>query len=95
MEITKKIENNELTLFLSGRLDTTTASQLEAEVNAIDEGVTKVVFDLENLEYISSAGLRVLLMCYKKNQNVTIVKANEMVQEVFEMTGISNLIPVK
>lgn len=85
-----------VTLGITGRLDTTTAPNLEATVNELAEDVKELVFDMSELEYISSAGIRVLLGAYKKmNSNMGIMrieKAGEMVREVFEMTGLTQMI---
>ena len=85
-----------VTLGITGRLDTTTAPNLEATVNELSEDVKELVFDMSELEYISSAGIRVLLGAYKKmNSNMGIMrieKAGEMVREVFEMTGLTQMI---
>ncbi|MBR1737264.1 MAG: STAS domain-containing protein, partial [Firmicutes bacterium] len=65
MTINKTQENDKLTVAIEGRLDTTTAPQLEAELKSSLDGVKKLVFDIKELEYISSAGLRVLLTAQK------------------------------
>ena len=82
-----------VTLEITGRLDTTTAPNLEATINELHEDTKELVFNMSELEYISSAGIRVLLGAYKKmNSNkgiMRIEKANDMVREVFEMTGLS------
>jgi len=96
MEI-KKIQNGaDLTIEIIGRLDTTTYEQLEAELNL--EGVKNLVFDLKGLEYISSAGLRVVLATYKKMIPVgtfALTNVNETVKEVFDITGFSQLLTIK
>ena len=85
-----------VTLEITGRLDTTTAPNLEAVIKEISEDTKELVFDMAELEYISSAGIRVLLSAYKKmNQSggiMRIEKVNEMVCEVFEMTGLSEML---
>ncbi|SFR61410.1 anti-anti-sigma factor [Pseudobutyrivibrio sp. NOR37] len=83
-----------LLIQLEGRLDTTTASQLEEKLNSEIDGVKELTFDLKNLDYISSAGLRILLSAQKtmNNQGKMIVKnASEEVQEIFEVTGFSDI----
>ncbi len=98
MKIEKNRNAENLVIALEGRLDTTTAPQLEEELKNSLEGVTELVFDLGALEYISSAGLRVLLATYKTMRgtgSIQIINANELVQEVFEVTGLSNILPVK
>ena len=85
-----------VTLVVTGRLDTTTAPNLEAVINELSKDTKELVFDLAELEYISSAGNRVLLGAYKKmNANhgiMRIEKANDIVHEVFEMTGLSDML---
>ena len=85
-----------VTLEITGRLDTTTAPNLESVVNELLEDTKELIFDMSGVEYISSAGIRVLLGAYKKmntNQGIMrIEKANDMVREVFEMTGLLELL---
>ena len=85
-----------VTLEISGRLDTTTAPNLESVINELSEDTKELIFDMSEVEYISSAGIRVLLGAYKKmNTNhgiMRIEKANDMVREVFEMTGLSQML---
>ena len=85
-----------VTLEITGRLDTTTAPNLESVVNELSEDIKELIFDMSGVEYISSAGIRVLLGAYKKinlNQGtMRIEKANDMVCEVFEMTGLSDML---
>jgi anti-sigma B factor antagonist len=85
-----------VTLEITGRLDTTTAPNLESVINELSEDTRELIFDMSGVEYISSAGIRVLLGAYKKmtlNQGtMRIEKANDMVREVFEMTGLSDML---
>ena len=85
-----------VTFEITGRLDTTTAPNLETVVNELSEDTKELIFDMSGVEYISSAGIRVLLGAYKKmnlNQGIMrIEKANDMVREVFEMTGLLELL---
>jgi anti-sigma B factor antagonist len=85
-----------VTFEITGRLDTTTAPNLEMVVNELSEDTKELIFDMSGVEYISSAGIRVLLGAYKKmnlNQGtMRIEKANEMVHEVFEMTGLLDML---
>ena len=85
-----------VTLEITGRLDTTTAPNLETVVNELSEDTKELVFDMSEIEYISSAGIRVLLGAYKKmnsNQGIMrIEKANDIVREVFEMTGLLQML---
>ena len=85
-----------VTLKITGRLDTTTSPNLDSLINELTEDTKELVFDMSGVEYISSAGIRVLLRAYKKmntNQGKTrIENVNDIVREVFEMTGLSEMI---
>ena len=85
-----------VTLEITGRLDTTTAPNLESVINELSEDTKELIFDMTGVEYISSAGIRVLLGAYKKmstNQGtMRIEKANDMVREVFEMAGLLKML---
>ena len=85
-----------VTLEITGRLDTTTAPNLESAINELLEDTKELVFDMSGVEYISSAGIRVLLGAHKKmNSNqgaIRIEKANDIVREVFEMTGLLEML---
>ena len=85
-----------VTLEITGRLDTTTAPNLESVVNELSEDTKELVFDMSGVEYISSAGIRVLLGAYKTINShqgtMRIEKANEQIYEVFEMTGLSDML---
>ena len=98
MTINKKLEGSTLTLSVEGRLDTTTAPQLEAEIRNHLDGVSSLVMNFKGLEYISSAGLRVLLASQKimnKQGTMVIRGANESVMEVFEVTGFSDILTIE
>ncbi|MBR5756881.1 MAG: STAS domain-containing protein [Firmicutes bacterium] len=98
MNINKTQDGSELTFALQGRLDTTTAPQLEQEINASIADATKLVFDFKELEYISSAGLRLLLSAQKtmnKQGEMVIRNVNETIQEVFEVTGFADILTVE
>lgn len=98
MNINKTENGSELTLQIEGRLDTTTSPELEEVINTSIEGVTDLVFDLAGLEYISSAGLRVLLAAQKKMNkqgNMVIRNSNETVMEVFEITGFVDILTLE
>ena len=98
MNIEQKKNGSALTLALEGRLDTTTAPQLEAELKTVLSGVSELIFDLEKLEYISSAGLRVLLSAQKtmnKQGAMKVTHANEMILEIFEVTGFSDILTIE
>lgn len=97
MKITRKIENNELILTINGRLDTITASIFENELKNIYE-TTNLVIDMKNLEYISSAGLRVILKIQKiinKNGTMKLKNVNENVMEVLNLTGFSDFLAIE
>lgn len=98
MTIDKTQNGDQLTFALVGRLDTTTAPELEAEVKESLEGVSKLVFDFEKLEYISSAGLRVLLAAQKlmmKQGSMVIKNVNETINEIFDVTGFSDILTIE
>lgn len=100
MKIEKKENGNEITLMLTGRLDTTTAPQLEAEINACLEGAGKLILDFQELEYLSSAGLRVLLSAHKAfmkrgSGELLICHVNETINEVFEVTGFLDILNIE
>ena len=98
MEIKKTQEGTALTIKLEGRLDTTTAPRLEAELKAGIGGVTELVFDFTGLEYISSAGLRVILSAQKvmnRQGSMVIRNVNENVMEVFEVTGFVDILTIE
>lgn len=100
MDITKKTNKNTVNLELSGRLDTITSNKLSEEISRVFKDNFKViVFDLLNLEYISSAGLRVLLAAQKKVNSkglkMKIKNVNETVREVFEITGFNGIMEIE
>lgn len=98
MDIIKRREGTSLTICLDGRLDTTTAPRLESELKTEVNGITALTFDLSKLEYISSAGLRVLLSCQKvmnRQGEMKITGANESVMEVFEVTGFVDILNIE
>lgn len=97
MKIKKELENNVLVLALEGRLDTVTAPELEREVSDLS-GVTDLVFDMKNLEYISSAGLRVILKAQKTMNtqgSMKLKNVSESIMEVFEITGFSDILTIE
>lgn len=98
MTVEKRQNGEEVTLLVSGRVDTTNAKEFENEVTAKMEGAKSLILDFAELEYISSAGLRVVLGIIKqmKNQGTLAIKnANEMVKEIFEVTGFSDLVDME
>ena len=95
LNITKTNENNALTFALAGRLDTTTAPQLEGELKDALDGAASLTLDLEKLEYISAAGLRVLLSAQKKMAGkMTVTHVGETIMEIFEVTGFSDILTI-
>lgn len=98
MEIVKNQENASLKLEVIGRLDTTTAPQLEAEIKNGLDGITELTLDFAKLEYVSSAGLRVLLAAQKimnKQGKMVIKNVCDDINEVFEITGFSDILTVE
>ena len=98
MTIEKNQQGTELEIALTGRLDTTTAPQLEAELKHSISGITALTMDFAGLEYISSAGLRVLLSAQKvmSKQGAMMVRhANETIMEVFEVTGFIDILTIE
>lgn len=98
MEITKKQSNNELTVSLSGRLDTNTSRLLEEELGASLTGIESLIFDFAGLEYVSSAGLRVLFGAQKAMNDqggIVIRNANQSVMDVFDITGFTDIFNIE
>lgn len=98
MTIDKKQNGGALTIALGGRLDTTTAPELEQTVKSSLSGITALTFDMAKLDYISSAGLRVLLSAQKamtKQGEMKLIHVSELVQEVFEVTGFSDILTIE
>ena len=98
MNIIKEIKNKTLNIALEGRLDTTTAPQLEAELKQSISDNERLIFDFTKLEYLSSAGLRVLLAAQKmmdKQGEMVICNVNDVIAEVFEVTGFSDNLTIE
>ena len=98
LNITKTFENGTAVFFLEGRLDTITSPDLEKELKEVLPETTELIMDLEKLEYISSAGLRVLLSAQKtmmKQGEMKIRHVNEMIMEIFEVTGFSDILTIE
>ena len=98
MTITKNLKDTTLAITLEGRLDTTTAPQLETELKKSLNGITRLELDFAALEYISSAGLRVLLAAQKvmnRQGDMVIRGVNETVMEVFEVTGFTDILTIE
>ena len=98
MTVTKTKEATKLNVKIDGRLDTTTVPLLEAEMKDALDGITDLVLDFSNLDYISSAGLRILLTLHKqmnKQGSMKVTNVNEIVSEVFEVTGFCDILNVE
>lgn len=98
MDITKTQENNLMTLSLSGRLDTLTAPELGTVIDALTPDVKELVLDMGELEYVSSAGLRVILSAHKKMSKqgaMKLIHLSEAVHEVFDITGFSSILNIE
>ena len=98
MQNNKTKNGAKLTLALGGRLDTTTAPELEAVVKSELDGIESLTFDLASLDYISSAGLRVLLSAQKttnKQGEMTVTNCCEEIMEIFDVTGFSDILTIQ
>ena len=98
LNIEKKAEGSILTVSLPGRLDTVTAPELEKELKDSLDGVTELVMDMEKLEYISSAGLRVLLSAQKimgRQGSMKVTHVSEAIMEIFDVTGFADILTIE
>ena len=98
MNISIEKENGITVLKIEGRLDTTTAPELEKTINAEGESLKNLVLDFNNVDYISSAGLRVLLTAQKKMNtqgSMELMNVSEAVMDIFEMTGFAEILVIK
>ena len=98
MTITKNQDGGKLTVALEGRLDTVTSPQLEAELRASVNGVKELTFDLEKLDYVSSAGLRVLLAAQKvmnRQGGMKVTNVKPEIMEIFEVTGFVDILKIE
>ena len=98
LNINKTVENGSALFALEGRLDTVTAPELEAALKETLDGVSELTLDFEELDYLSSAGLRVLLSAQKRMNrqgSMKLVHVNEVVMEIFELTGFSEVLRVE
>ena len=98
MTIEKKINNDAVTLIVSGRLDTQTAPELEKELDSILSGIKELIFDMTNLEYVSSAGLRVILKAQKAMNaqgSMKLTGVNDSIMEVFDITGFLDILTIE
>ena len=94
MDINKVVDNGKLKVAISGRLETTTAPELEKELDFT--GITSVEFDLADLEYVSSAGLRVILMVQKNMKgNFVLKNVKPEIMEIFEITGFADILTIE
>ena len=94
MDINKVADNGKLKVTIIGRLDTTTAPELEKELDFT--GITSVEFDLADLEYVSSAGLRVILMVQKNMKgNFVLKNVKPEIMEIFEITGFADILTIE
>ena len=98
MNITKTTEGSTLTLALEGRLDTVTSPQLETELRTGVNGITELIFDLKDLAYVSSAGLRVLLAAQKvmsRQGKMTIRNVSPEIMDIFDVTGFVDILNIE
>ncbi len=98
LNINKSVENGSAVFSLEGRLDTVTAPELEKALKESLEGVSKLTLDFEGLDYISSAGLRVLLSVQKlmsKQGSMKLRRVGETIMEIFEVTGFSDILTIE
>lgn len=97
MDVQVTTAGTSATVGLTGSLNTNTASQLEAAIEPLFGTVESITFDVAGLEYVSSAGLRVLMMAFKRlgGQGVAVEHANDEVREVLDITGFSTLFDVR
>lgn len=98
MNINIEKENGVTLLAIEGRLDTTTAPELEKAINNEGEALEKLVLDFKGVEYISSAGLRVILAAQKKMNaqgSMELINVSEAVMDIFEMTGFADILVIK
>ena len=98
MNITKSKQGSTLTVGLEGRLDTTTAPQLESELKTALDDVTELIFDIKDLAYISSAGLRVLLglaQVMEDQGKMVVTNPNDAVMDVFSVTGFDDILTIE
>lgn len=98
LKIVKKKDGSNLVIDLIGRLDSNTSKELEDDLNGELDGIAALTFDFNELEYISSAGLRILLSCQKamnKQGNMKVVNVNETIKDIFEVTGFIEILNIE
>lgn len=98
MNVVKKLNGSELFVEIEGNIDSTTAPELNDELDKSVKGITSLILDFKKVDYISSAGLRVLLVTYRtmaKQGNMIIRNANKNVMDIFTMTGFDNILTIE
>lgn len=98
MTIEKKLNGESATLVVVGRLDTQTAPELEKELDTLVNGVTELIFDMSGLEYVSSAGLRIILKAQKimnVRGSMKLTGVNDGIMEVFDITGFLDILTIE
>lgn len=98
MKITKKTDGTSLYAAFEGRLDTNTTPEADRELRGSPEGISELILDFKDLSYISSAGLRLLLILHKEmntHGSMKIINANDIVREIFDVTGFSDILTVE
>ncbi len=98
MTIDKQLDGSKLVLVLKGRLDTVTSPELGKEIESVGGDIKTLILDFAGIEYISSAGLRVILTAQKKMSHqgsMTLIHVGEMVKEVFDLTGFSDILTIE
>jgi anti-sigma B factor antagonist len=98
MTIDRNVDGSKTQLKISGRLDTSTAPELESTIDACLSGVEELIIDFEGLEYVSSAGLRVILKTQKvmnKQGSMKIINVNDTIMEVFDITGFADVLTIE
>lgn len=98
LNIEKRSEEEKMSYILEGRLDTTTSPELEKEISSLSEDVRELVFDFGRLDYISSAGLRVLLEAQKlmdRQGEMKVINVNESIMGIFEVTGFTDILTIE
>lgn len=98
MNIEKIVDGKKLTIVLTGRMDTTTAPELDAELKQSVSSIEELVLDFAGLEYLSSAGLRVLLAAQKvmnRQGSMAVKNVNETIMEIFEVTGFVDVLTIE
>jgi len=99
MTIEKIVNGNEFTLVINGRVDSVTAPDLEAAVLGVPADAKSIIFDFKNLEYVSSAGLRVILLAQKRMNSIEgifkIIHCADNIKEILEMTGFASIITIE